>query len=389
MHAGRLIVVAGLAGLALAVLVSAGPASTSAGDSCTRWRSVPSPKPPDAESTVLEGVDAQSPTDAWAVGWYQNRGYANEYTYAQHWNGKAWAYVTTPNPPPVADSIPFNRLHDVVALSSADAWAVGYDNSRADYLEEPLAEHWDGRQWSIVDIPAHGIGRLYGVDGSSSKDVWAVGQWFPRRGARHAIVLHWDGTAWRAVRLPKRARNGGSLYALDVLGRRNAWAVGAWSWGRRPLVLHWNGRKWQLVRLPRAIKGELDGIAMLSPKSGWAVGTMGSPLAIHWNGRRWKRVPAPQRYPSSEDRLQAVGVLPGGAAWAVGYGKPYNEFDQMIVQRWNGRRWRNTEFKGQQGGWLNDVSRLTRRDGWVVGTRFYLIGDDGGYGPLTERLGRC
>src|SRR4051794_2609677 len=296
---GRLIVVAGLVAFALAAVASAGPASTSAGASCTRWRSIPSPMPPDAEWTVLEGVYARSATDAWAVGWYENLGYANEYTYAQHWDGKAWTYVPTPNAPPPTDSLPFNRLLDVVVVGSADAWAVGYDNSRADYRDEPLAEHWDGRQWSIVEVPARGIGTLYGVDGSSPKDVWAIGQRLIRRGVRHAIVFHWDGTSWRAVRLPKRTRNGGGLYAVDVRSRRDAWAVGTWSWGRRPLVLHWNGRSWRLVRLPRSIKGELDGIAMATRNNGWAVGTKGSPLAVHWNGRRWKPVRAPQRYPSS------------------------------------------------------------------------------------------
>ena len=388
MHGARWIFAASLSALALVVVASAAPAPASMGRSCTRWRLVASPMPPNAEYNVLEGVDTRSSTDAWAVGWYENHDYANQYTYAEHWDGKAWVAVPTPNAPPPSKNLPFDRLEDVAVLGSADVWAVGFDNSGPDDLNEPLIEHWDGQTWSIVDVGARAIGTLYAVGGTSSKDVWAVGQRLIRTGVRHAIVFHWDGTSWHEVPVPRLALNGGGLYGLDVRGRNDAWAAGAREWGERPLALHWNGRRWRSVRFPRSIRGELHDIAMPTRTSGWAVGTQGSPLAVRWNGWRWRVVRAPRKYRESVDQLEAVGVLPGGRAWAVGYGTPGGDFNQMIVQRWNGRRWRNTHFQNLKPGWLTDLSRLTPRDGWAVGARFYSTGS-GGYAPLTEHFGPC
>jgi hypothetical protein len=374
---------AALGVLGLTAAASPGRAPLSADRACTRWRLVASPAPPDADWTALEGVDARSSSNAWAVGWYTNHS-PGALTYTQHWDGKAWTYVPSPNGPLTLSD---NQLNDVAVVGSADTWGVGFDTRSPDDRDEPLFEHWDGASWSIVDIPARGIGTLYAVGGSSSKDIWAVGQAVLRIGVRHALLFHWDGRSWHAVRPPKRALNGGGLYALAVRGRNDVWAAGAWDWSQFPLALHWNGRSWRVVRLPRSLRGELHGIAMPSRRRGWAVGgAHQSPLAVRWDGRHWKRVRTPRRYTEGDDHLEAVGVLPGGTAWAVGYGTP--DFAQMIVQRWNGHRWRNTRFRGLKPGWLNDVSRLTTRDGWAVGARFYFTGS-GGYSPLTEHLGRC
>ena len=59
----------------------------------------PNPSKTDNE---LNGVSAISSTDAWAVGYYgvgaQGSGEAN--TLALHWNGTKWAKVSSPNPLP-------------------------------------------------------------------------------------------------------------------------------------------------------------------------------------------------------------------------------------------------------------------------------------------------
>jgi hypothetical protein len=142
MRGARLILAASLGALALAAAASPARAPLSAQRSCTSWRLVASPTPPNAAWSVLEGVDARSPANASAVGWYTNNG-PGELTYAQHWDGTAWTYIPTPNGPPI-NGYTDNRLNDVAVLGSADAWAVGYD-TRPDERDGPLAEHWDGR----------------------------------------------------------------------------------------------------------------------------------------------------------------------------------------------------------------------------------------------------
>src|SRR5260370_24813295 len=79
-----------------------------------------------------------------------------------------------------------NGLAGVVAITATDAWAVGSAGSMTrtfigDTIDqhtvwEPLIEHWDGLQWSIVPGPQlTGQAMLYGVAASSPGDVWAVG----------------------------------------------------------------------------------------------------------------------------------------------------------------------------------------------------------------------
>ena len=79
----------------------------------------------------------------------------------------AWSEVATP---PGS-----NSFYGVGAVGQEDVWAVG---SRYDGVNDrPLAEHFDGQEWTIVPTPVLGIGGAYlrGVGGSSSADVWAVG----------------------------------------------------------------------------------------------------------------------------------------------------------------------------------------------------------------------
>jgi hypothetical protein len=36
-------------------------------------------------------------------------------------------------------------------------------------------EHWDGKQWKVVDVPEGRPDRLWGIDASGPGNVWAVG----------------------------------------------------------------------------------------------------------------------------------------------------------------------------------------------------------------------
>ena len=58
-----------------------------------------------------------SPSDAWAVGFYQDTGL--DQTLIEHWDGSAWTVVPSPN---VAEFD--NVLNAVRAKSATDIWAV-------------------------------------------------------------------------------------------------------------------------------------------------------------------------------------------------------------------------------------------------------------------------
>ena len=108
------------------------------------WTRVPSPNPnPSLSEDQLFGISAVSPSDAWAVGYWESN--VNYETLVEHWNGTGWSKVPSPN-----SSIGLkgngNILNGVSGLSSTDAWAVGND-STGTYSYTVLILHWNGSQW--------------------------------------------------------------------------------------------------------------------------------------------------------------------------------------------------------------------------------------------------
>src|SRR5712691_6955542 len=75
---------------------------------------------------------------------------------------------------------PFKRLNAVAAVSARNIWAVG--DSFSGGVEQPLIEHWNGGQWSIVASarPPVGFpgGNLLGIEEISAHNIWAVGTSF-------------------------------------------------------------------------------------------------------------------------------------------------------------------------------------------------------------------
>src|SRR5207302_1739703 len=113
-------------------------------------------------------------------------------TMILHWNGTAWKTVTSPNPSSTAD-----WLSAVSAVSSSDAWAVGYYFASSG--DKTLTLHWNGTAWSKVTSPSPSTYNfLSGVSARASSDAWAVGYSCPCGGGSvtGGILLHWNGTAW-------------------------------------------------------------------------------------------------------------------------------------------------------------------------------------------------
>jgi hypothetical protein len=62
-----------------------------------------------------------------------------------HWNGSHWAQVPSPSPRGVGIG-PFTVLAGVSALSPKDAWAVGCACSSDTGMT--LMLHWNGKTWT-------------------------------------------------------------------------------------------------------------------------------------------------------------------------------------------------------------------------------------------------
>jgi hypothetical protein len=154
----------------------------------TSWKQVPSPSPGAADNQ-LNGVSARSGSNAWAVGW-QNPGAAAYKSLILHWDGTKWSPKPSPNPGPSACD---NQLQGVSADSATDAWAVGPPNCGT--TNGPLILHWNGGSWQLVAAPPTPAPDLAvnGVSAASATDAWAVGAY---QTPLVTLALRWNGTRW-------------------------------------------------------------------------------------------------------------------------------------------------------------------------------------------------
>src|SRR5207302_4872228 len=117
------------------------------------------------------------------------------YTFAEHWDGTQWNYVTSPNPTGSTNS----WFTAVSPISTSDIWAVGYYFNNSANANQTLIEHWNGAAWSIVSSPDSGTGSnfLTGVSAIAPNNVWAVGKYNDMNGHySQRLVEHWDCTSW-------------------------------------------------------------------------------------------------------------------------------------------------------------------------------------------------
>jgi hypothetical protein len=191
----------------------------------------------------LDGVQALSPSNAWAVGWTGGSGGGGQRTLIEHWNGRTWTRV----PSPVIGVQSF--LHSVTVISSANAWAVG-SYQAADGTNKTLSVHWDGRHWTVVpSVTPGGDAEFIGVAASWTHNIWAVGITNPARCGNggpkcQTLIEHWNSVRWKVIPSP----NPPSGYLNTLLGvtpvnRGDIWAVGSTDFAST-IIVHWNGTSW-------------------------------------------------------------------------------------------------------------------------------------------------
>jgi hypothetical protein len=161
----------------------------------TAWKRVASPNPGNSTGigVILRSVSASSARNAWAVGTYDSRATDVNRTLTEHWNGTAWKLVASPN---LDGPEGPNILLGVAAISAGNAWAVGLYAASSSDPDHTLVEHWNGRTWTHVNSPnvQNQVGNLYNdlfaVAATSASNVWAVGTTGSDQGPLQAIALH-------------------------------------------------------------------------------------------------------------------------------------------------------------------------------------------------------
>lgn len=242
-----------------------------------------------------------------------------------HWVGRRWTRVTAPDPTGRATSsgscvaCARTELFGVDAVSPSDAWAVGAyrkptpvpgPSPRSFGVPQLFILHWDGHTWSQAAHNLPGAG-LTAVSEAFSTDVWAVGE--AGNGQNRTVTVHWDGSSWTRVSSPNPAgvgnRTVNELHSVAAISPTDAWAVGQYQHcvcrsTSKTMLLHWNGSAWTRVHSPNpggpSNLNDLYGVVAASATDVWAVGDYWRhrerfPLVLHWDGSRWSRLRPPFR----------------------------------------------------------------------------------------------
>ena len=203
------------------------------------WKIVPGANPGTGDN-ILNDVTAITAHDVWTVGLSTTavprsgvspRTVPNPtyQTLVEHWNGTKWQAVKSPNPASAT-----NWLRAVAAVSSNNVWAVGQQAPRGEMPEQTLIEHWNGKAWSVVPSPNVGAagGNLIGIAVVNKDNIWAVGvsstgftsfSW-------KTLIEHWNGRSWQIDPSPNVGPSGSILYGVACIPHtEKLWAVGAYN----------------------------------------------------------------------------------------------------------------------------------------------------------------
>jgi hypothetical protein len=286
----------------------------------TKWTHTPTPGTGPNFNTLF-GV-AAVPGKAWAVGVRLDHGY-HAHDLIEAWDGSTWHLATAPTLDTTRDV-----LYSATAISADDVWAVGEQQSRSGRFGT-LIEHWDGKRWTVVPSPDPGVAgdHLYAVASSGAHDIWAVGQ-RNDHSADSPLVEHWNGKRWSVVDVPTAGARG-VLQGVAVRGGQ-VWAVGQTDDAAhqgRPLSTHLSYGRWTTTINTElgAAFSNLNGVVIVG-NTAWAVGTYYDPASGHQltlvarnDGAGWRAVNAPN--PGTGDQVLGGLSAAGDTIGTVGYDK--------------------------------------------------------------------
>lgn len=169
------------------------------------WTIQPAPSPGAASGSQLLSVSCSTVSSCTAVGF--NRGFEEETTLAERWNGIEWQALNTVELGGVQST---NRLEAISCNTPSACMAVGghLANFGTAFHWGPLAERWNGSAWSLQAIPeppASEEASLSGVSCASANSCTAVGSYRQIAGSdSYAEVLgeRWNGTSWSVLEMP-------------------------------------------------------------------------------------------------------------------------------------------------------------------------------------------
>lgn len=291
-----------------------------------------------------------------------------------------WAIQAAPAVPGLTSG----RLSAVSCTSRTACVAVGSYTNKANIVL-PLAERWNGANWSIQRTP-HPAGAkrasLSGVSCTSRSACTAVGGFgkpfdpeLQPIGA--ALVERWNGTRWTIQRTPKPpGATNASLSGVSCTSRVACTAVGNVTKRFNPMVQstgaalaeRWHGTRWTIQSTPSsagAIDPSLSAVACTSRTACIAVGSYSTSaytvvtLAQRWNRARWTIRGTPDPAGATSTALSGVSCTSRTACTAIGSFTSSAKVQLTVAERWSGTGWsiqRTHPLSGARSSVLNGVS---------------------------------
>jgi hypothetical protein len=232
-------------------------------------------------------------------------------------------------------------LRSVSCPSSSSCNAVGVNVTQTAF--GPLAEHWNGKVWSIVPTATLSsnpktlaLAEFIGVSCANPSSCMAVGTYTTlttstRSISSQPLIEQWNGTSWSNVAAPRPAHDSfAGLIGVSCPVPANCTAVGL----QQPTIIaastalaaHWDGTRWTIASLPKlagATQSALSGIACRSAYSCYAVGSVDTKsgthtLVEHSNGATWAHVTTPSPSGTTDASLNGIACPSASTCIAVG-----------------------------------------------------------------------
>jgi len=374
-----------LLGLLSAAIVGGG-SPASAGPVCdTTFRQVSTP--PTSGNAFLNGVDALTPDNAWAVGSTSN----GDTPLSLHLNGTGWHNA----PVPIADGY----LSAVAMIGPHNVWAFGsYVDEHG--LSRSLALHRTGSAWTRVQSPNIGTGTntLYDVAAIGPDDIWAAGSADAPEtrggGVSRPLVVHWNGTRWKRFDLPPVGGRDNFMEALTAPGPGDAWVVIQYPNAGgiyRMTTFHRSGNAWHQVTLPQPSAGSVSprGLLAIGASNVWMTGFYrmnghATALFEQWNGAHWVQVDGAN--PEPDTYLEDLAAFGPHDMYAFG-GASMGSSERTTVEHFNGTTWKVVATMDPTATSSQLSAGAVARDGsdrrvWGVGQYFL---DTSPYQTLIEQ----
>ncbi len=334
------------------------------------WSLVSTPNASGATANVLHGVSCASSVACAAVGDDKNSS-GVWVPLGESWNGAEWQLKSTPTPSGGTEV----TLSGVSCSSSTACTAVGaYKDSAGEY--EPLAERWNGSEWTLQSAPAT-TGKPYfvsllGVSCSSATWCVAVGYYWKTGLEATPIIDSWNGTEWKTQSSPNTGKEFTKLEGVSCTSSTACTAVGTTY--SAVLIERWNGTEWTLqTGVNKGVTNYLSAVSCTSTTSCTAAGTSeGTGLAESWNGTTWSSQSIPTPSGGKAIILTGISCSSSTSCVAAGHYESSSSVEETLAESWNGTEWQVHSMSlptGASGGQLDSVSCVST-------TVCTAIGDD-------------